>query len=44
MLIIQTGDAKRLRKYSSTLAILFALSGAFAGLLTLHWYVPPPKK
>jgi hypothetical protein len=44
MLLIQTGHARRLRKYSITFAILFALAGAFAGLLTLHWYVEPPKK
>ena len=44
MLIVQTGRAKRLRKYAITLAILCALSGAFAALLTLQWYVPPPAR
>lgn len=44
MLIIQTGQAKRFRKYSITFAVILALSGAFAALLTLHWYVAPPKK
>jgi len=44
MLVIQTGNAKRFRKYSITLAIIAALCGAFGMLLTLHWYVPPPEK
>jgi hypothetical protein len=44
MLLIQTPRAKRLRAYSIAFAIIFALSGAFAILLTLNWYVPPPKK
>lgn len=42
MLISQTGQAKRFRKYSITFAVILALSGAFAALLTLHWYVPQP--
>lgn len=47
MLIIQSGSAKRFRKYSVTMAILFAISGTLGALmllLTLHWYVSPPKK
>jgi hypothetical protein len=44
MLIIQSGSAKRFRKYSITMAILFAISGAFASILTMHWYVTGPKK
>jgi hypothetical protein len=47
MLIIQSGNAKRFRKYSITMAILLAIAGTFGALmmlLTLHWYVSPPKK
>jgi hypothetical protein len=47
MLIIQSGSAKRFRKYSITIAILFAISGRLGPLLmlaTLHWCVSPPKK
>ena len=44
MLIIQSDNAKRLRKYSITMAIVLALTGSFAALLTLHWYVGPPKR
>jgi hypothetical protein len=44
MIIIQTGRARRFREYTITLAILDALSGAIGVLLTLHWYVTPPKK
>jgi len=43
MLIIQSGSAKRFRKYSIAMAILFAISGAFASILTMHWYVGPKK-
>jgi hypothetical protein len=44
MLVIQTGAAKRFRKTSIGFAIVFALSSAFGALLTMHWYVAPPKK
>jgi hypothetical protein len=44
MLIIQSGSAKRFRKYSITMAIIFAVTGAFASILTMHWYVGSPKK
>jgi hypothetical protein len=44
MLVIQTGRAERLRKYSIWMTVLMVLAGSFAGLLTLHWYQPPPKK
>jgi hypothetical protein len=43
MLIIQSGSARRFRKYSITL-LLFALSGAFISILTMHWYVGSPGK
>jgi hypothetical protein len=44
MLIIQSGSAKRFRKYSITMAILFAISGAFGSILTMHWYVSRPDE
>jgi hypothetical protein len=44
MLLIRTSTAKRFRKYSVAMVILFALSGAFASFLTMHWYVAPTKK
>jgi hypothetical protein len=44
MLVIQTGRAKRMRKYSVLMTVVLALTGSFAALLTLHWYALPPKK
>jgi hypothetical protein len=44
MLIIQSGSANRFRKYSITMAILFAVTGAFGSILTMHWYVSRPKQ
>jgi hypothetical protein len=44
MLIIQSGRAKQFRKYSIAMAIIFAITGAFASILTMHWYVDEPKK
>jgi hypothetical protein len=44
MLIIQSGRAKHFRKYSIAMAIIFAITGAFASILTMHWYVGKPKK
>jgi t-SNARE complex subunit (syntaxin) len=44
MLVIQTSRAKRFRKYSIAFAIICVLMTAMAPLLTLHWYVLPPKK
>jgi hypothetical protein len=47
MLIIQSGSAKRFEKYSITMSVLLMISGTLGALmmlLTLHWYVAPPKK
>jgi hypothetical protein len=44
MLVIQFSRAGRFRKYSITMAILFAITGAFGSILTMHWYVRAPKK
>lgn len=44
MFVIQTSRAKRLRKYSIWMAVVLALTGSFAGLLTMHWYVAPPER
>jgi hypothetical protein len=44
MLVIQTGRAKRLRKYTVWMTVIMVVTGSFAGLLTLHWYALPPKK
>ncbi len=44
MLVIQTRRAKLFRKSSIGFVIVFALSAALGALLTMHWYVSPPKK
>jgi hypothetical protein len=44
MLLIQSGSARRFRKYSIAMLVIFLLLGSFAALLTLHWYVEPQKK
>ena len=44
MLIIQSGRAKQFRKYSIAMAIIFAVTGAFASILTMHWYVGEANK
>ena len=44
MLIIQTRIAKLFRKSSIGFVIVFVLATALGALLTMHWYVLPPKK
>jgi hypothetical protein len=44
MFVVQTGHAKRTRKYSIAMLLLLLLMGSFAALLTLHWEVKPQKK
>jgi hypothetical protein len=44
VLVIQTGSAKRLRKYSKFMAIVLIVTGSLGALLTLHWYSPPPER
>jgi hypothetical protein len=43
MLVIQTGSAKRFRKYARFMALVLLLTGSFGALLTLHWYSPLRK-
>jgi hypothetical protein len=44
MFVVQTGQAKRTRKYSILMVFVLLLMGSFAGILTLHWNVLPPKR
>jgi hypothetical protein len=44
MLVIQTRNAKLFRKSSIGFAIVFVFLAALGALLTMHWYVLPPKK
>ena len=44
MLVVQSARARRLRKYSVVMTVLLILTGSFGALLTLHWYVEPPKE
>jgi hypothetical protein len=44
MLVIQTGDAKRLRQYSKLMVLILLLTGSFGALLTMHWPVLPPTR
>jgi hypothetical protein len=44
MFLIQTGQAKRLRKYTILAVFGMFVTGAFGAVLTMHWYVRPSKK
>jgi hypothetical protein len=44
MFLIQTGQAKQLRKYTILVVLGMILTGAFGAVLTMHWYVRPSKK
>jgi hypothetical protein len=44
MLLIQTRQAKRFRKYQILMGILFLLSGSLFPLLTMHWYNKPKRR
>jgi hypothetical protein len=44
MMMIQTGRGGKLRKYFLLTAFILLVTGSIGPLLTLHWYVPPPKK
>ena len=44
MFVVQTGRAKRTRKYSILMTVVLPLTGSFAATLTLHWDVLPKKK
>ena len=44
MFVVQTGRARRTRKYSILMIFVLFIIGMFAGILTLHWDVLPKKK
>ncbi|HVQ69613.1 MAG TPA: hypothetical protein VMT08_19135 [Bradyrhizobium sp.] len=44
MFVVQTGRARRTRKYSIVMTFVLFIMGAFAGILTLHWDVLRKKK
>jgi hypothetical protein len=44
MMMIQTGQGRKLRKYFLLTAFILLVTGSLGALLTLHWYAPPPKK
>jgi hypothetical protein len=44
MFVVQTGRARRTRKYSIVMTFVLFIMGTFAGILTLHWDVVPKKK
>ncbi|MGH6710316.1 MAG: hypothetical protein ACREEK_15240 [Bradyrhizobium sp.] len=44
MLFIQTGQAKRLRKYAILTLFGMMLISGWGVVATMHWYVNPPKK
>ncbi len=41
MFLVQTGRAKRTRKYSILMMFLLFLMGGLGGMMTLHWQVRP---
>lgn len=44
MLVIQTSQAKRLRKHAILMVVVMLITGAMGGILTMHWFSLPPKK
>ncbi|SIN88021.1 hypothetical protein SAMN05443247_00417 [Bradyrhizobium erythrophlei] len=44
MLLIQTTQAKRLRKFVIFTALLMIIVSGWGVVLTMHWHVLPPKK
>jgi hypothetical protein len=44
MFVIETGRAKRTRKYSILMIFVLLVMGSIAPILTLHWDVLPKKK
>jgi hypothetical protein len=44
MFVVQTGRARRTRKYSILMVFILVIMGVLAGILTLHWDVVPKKK
>ena len=44
MLLIQTGQAKRLRKFAILTLLGMMLVSGWGVVLTMHWHVKPPRK
>ena len=44
MFVVQSGRAKRTRKYSILMIFVLLMMGDFGGALSLHWDVRPKKK
>jgi hypothetical protein len=45
MFIVQTGDARRLRKFCLGMGAIYLVMGAMGALFTMHAYVRPrPEK
>jgi hypothetical protein len=44
MLLIQTGQAKRLRKFVIFTALIMTVVSGWGVVLTMHWHVTPPKQ
>ena len=44
MFVVQTGRARRTRKYSILMIFVLLIMGVFAGILTLHWDVVRKKE
>ena len=44
MFVVQSGRAKRTRKYSILMIFGLFMMGLTAGILTMHWDVLPKKK
>ncbi len=47
MFVVQTGRARRTRKYSILMIFILFMTGMLAGMMgifTLHWDIPPKRK
>jgi hypothetical protein len=44
MFVVQTGRAKRTRKYSILMIFVLLMIGLFREIFTMHWEVLPKKK
>jgi hypothetical protein len=44
MFLMQTSQAKRMRKYQILMLVLFVLTGSVGLILTMRWYSLPKKR
>ena len=44
MFVVQTGRARRTRKYSIVMTVILLALSSLGGVLTLHWDVLPKKR